>query len=102
MIEKFGFAYTEPQKLSSEVEKATWARLDQKCMPPRAMGLLERVAVRVATIQNTTSPHLTNPEIFIVAGDHGVMAHNVSFSPQDITWQHSINMASGGGLKSPP
>lgn len=98
MIERSGFRYSEPQRIDSACEEAAWKRLDNKCMPPRAMGLLERVAVRIAAIQNTVSPHLTNPEVFIAAGDHGVMAHQVSFSPQDITWQHSINMANGGGL----
>ena len=98
MIECSGFCYSEPKPIDRAVEAAAWQRLDQKCMPPRAMGLLERVAVRIAVIQNTVSPRLTNPEVFIAAGDHGVMAHQVSFSPQDISWQHSINMAGGGGL----
>ena len=98
MIERFGFTYTEPRQVSKACAEATWQRLDQKCMPPRAMGLLERVAVRIATIQNTTSPELTSPEVFIAAGDHGVFKQQVSFSPQAVTWQHSINMAHGGGL----
>ncbi|MDO5296670.1 MAG: nicotinate-nucleotide--dimethylbenzimidazole phosphoribosyltransferase [bacterium] len=98
MIERNGFRYSEPKTVTSDAETAAWKRLDQKCMPPRAMGLLERVAVRIAAIQNTDAPQLTNPEVFIAAGDHGVMAHKVSFSPQDISWQHSINMAKGGGL----
>lgn len=98
MFERYGFCYTEPHGLSRSVEQAAWAKLDQKCMPPRAMGLLERVAVRIAVIQDTVTPQLPAPHVCIVAGDHGVMAHQVSFSPQDITWQHSINMAHGGGL----
>ncbi|MBQ7568068.1 nicotinate-nucleotide--dimethylbenzimidazole phosphoribosyltransferase [bacterium] len=98
MVERCGFAYTEPRPVAEAAAEAAWKRLDQKCMPPRAMGLLERIAVRIAAIQGTAAPQLTNPTVFIAAGDHGVMAHNVSFSPQAITWQHSINMAKGGGM----
>ena len=98
MVERFGFAYTEPRTLSNEAADAAWKRLEQKCMPPRALGLLERVAVRIAAVQNTAAPRLSEPAVLIAAGDHGVMAHQVSFSPKAVTWQHSINMAGGGGL----
>ncbi len=75
-----------------------WAHLDTKCMPPRAMGKLERAAVKIACIQQSLKPDIGIPAVLIGAGDHGVLAQKVSFAPKSTSWQHSINMVNGGGV----
>ncbi|MGI5842955.1 MAG: nicotinate-nucleotide--dimethylbenzimidazole phosphoribosyltransferase [Candidatus Xenobium sp.] len=79
------------------LEEAAWQHLDRKTMPPRALGALERLAVRIACLQGTLSPSLNKPVMLLAAGDHGVATRGVSFSPREVTWQHSLNLARGGG-----
>lgn len=75
-----------------------WDKLNKKSMPPRSMGLLEEVAVKIACIQRTLRPDLGKAAVVVAAGDHGVYAQNVSLAPQEVTWQHSLSMVKGGGV----
>jgi len=83
--------------LDDSLESAAWRHLDRKTMPPRALGALERLAVRIACLQGTLTPTLHRPVLLLAAADHGVVTRGVSFSPRDVTWQHSLNLARGGG-----
>lgn len=83
--------------LEDTLEAAAWRHLDRKTMPPRALGALERLAVRIACLQGTLSPTLHKPVLLLAAADHGVTNRGVSFSPREVTWQHSLNLARGGG-----
>jgi len=87
---------TSPSQ-DSELEQAAWKHLDRKTMPPRALGALERLAVRIACAQGTLTPTLERPVLLLAAGDHGVATRGVTFSPREVTWQHSLNLARGGG-----
>ncbi|MCR5662814.1 MAG: nicotinate-nucleotide--dimethylbenzimidazole phosphoribosyltransferase [bacterium] len=92
------FTFTPCNKYDKGFAEKAWAHLDTKCMPPRAMGKLERAAVKIACIQQSLKPELGIPAVLIAAGDHGVLAQKVSFAPKSTTWQHSINIVNGGGV----
>jgi nicotinate-nucleotide--dimethylbenzimidazole phosphoribosyltransferase len=80
----------------ASAEKAAWERLDQLTKPPRSLGRLEEIAARVARIQNTDHPAVDRKVIILMAGDHGVVAENVSPFPQEVTWQMLANFSAGG------
>ena len=88
-------AYTiEP--LDDTFKKVAQDRIDSLAKPLGSLGKLEGIAKRVATIQNSLTPRLTNPNHLLFVADHGIVEEGVSPSPKEITWQQAINMTQGG------
>ena len=64
--------------------------------PPGSLGRLEDVACRLAGIQGSALPTVSNRWIVIAAADHGVTGDSVSAYPQEVTGQMVRNFMSGG------
>jgi len=64
--------------------------------PPGSLGVLEVLAVRLASLQAAERPRATNAPIVLFAGDHGIVAQGVSAYPYDVTVQMLHNFAGGG------
>ena len=71
-------------------------RMDQLTKPPRALGYLEEVALRLAALQGRVKPELGRGAVVVAAADHGVVAEGVSAYPQEVTRQMVLNFLSGG------
>ncbi len=83
---------THNTSLAADLQRA----IDTKTKPQGSLGVLEAVAHRVGMIQGTTKPKLDRCELWVFAGDHGIVAQGVSAYPQDVTWQMVENYLSGG------
>ena len=64
--------------------------------PPGSLGRLEEIANRLAAIQRSVTPVVTNKRIYVVAGDHGVTAEGISAYPREVTPQMVDNFLRGG------
>lgn len=70
--------------------------IDQKTKPLGALGDLERVAKKVALIQQTTAPIADGCQLQLFAADHGIAASGVSAYPPEVTRQMLLNFLAGG------
>jgi nicotinate-nucleotide--dimethylbenzimidazole phosphoribosyltransferase len=57
---------------------------------------LDNLAKQIVEITKVRKPSLTRKVIFTLAGDHGVVANNVSAFPQEVTPQMVYNFLNGG------
>ncbi|WP_114312299.1 nicotinate-nucleotide--dimethylbenzimidazole phosphoribosyltransferase [Thermus caldifontis] len=79
-----------------EVLQAAKGRMERLTKPPRSLGYLEEVAVRLAAIQGRLRPELGPGAVVVAAADHGVVAEGVSAYPQEVTHQMVLNFLRGG------
>jgi nicotinate-nucleotide--dimethylbenzimidazole phosphoribosyltransferase len=74
--------------------------LDNKTKPLGSLGQIERLAQRIGLILGSEAPLLTDPQLVVFAGDHGLAARGVSAYPSDVTWQMVENFLAGGAAVS--
>ncbi|MEW6447246.1 MAG: nicotinate-nucleotide--dimethylbenzimidazole phosphoribosyltransferase [Bacillota bacterium] len=73
------------------------ARVDSLLKPPGSLGRLEELAVHLAGITGRAFPEIKAKTVIVMAGDHGVVAEEVSAAPQEITWQILPRFLDGTG-----
>ena len=71
-------------------------RLDNLTKPPGSLGVLEKIVVQLAQIQENPLPTLGDKVVMTMAGDHGVVEEGVSAFPQEVTPQMVLNFLSQG------
>lgn len=64
--------------------------------PPGALGRLEELAIRLATLQGSNRPAVERVHITVFAGDHGIANEGVSAFPQAVTAEMVKNFNRGG------
>ncbi len=75
---------------------ALQAAIDNKTKPQGSLGVLEFVAHRIGLIQQSPAPRIDRAAVVVFAGDHGVVAENISAYPQSVTWQMVENFLQQG------
>ncbi len=75
-------------------------RQAQLTKPPGSLGRLEELGVTLAAMQGGQRPRVDKVWITVFAGDHGVMAEDVSAFPQVVTAEMVRNFARGGAAIS--
>ncbi len=83
-----------PQDSASR--EAAKNRLDNLALPHWSLGDLMDLAIDIAGMTGTITPAVKRKAIVTMAGDHGVVAENVSKYPQEVTLQMVYNFVRGG------
>jgi nicotinate-nucleotide--dimethylbenzimidazole phosphoribosyltransferase len=86
-----------PDEALAEVARAHQLQLTK---PPGSLGMLEALAIQLASLQHTSTPAVDRVWISVFAGDHGVADEGVSAFPQVVTGEMVRNFATGGAAIS--
>jgi nicotinate-nucleotide--dimethylbenzimidazole phosphoribosyltransferase len=78
------------------VYDAACERNGQLTKPPGALGRLEDLACWYAGWRGQATPTVTQPQVVVFAGNHGVTAQGVSAFPAEVTEQMVLNFQHGG------
>lgn len=76
--------------------KAARVRVDDLTTPRGALGILEEIVIKLASIQGRPLPALGSKTVLVMAADHGVVAEGVSAYPQEVTPQMVLNFLNNG------
>lgn len=80
----------------SEARDKAKERLDQLALPHWALGDLMDLGIELAGMTRSVTPSVKKKAIVTMAGDHGVVAENVSKFPSEVTPQMVFNFVRGG------
>ncbi len=79
----------------SITREAAKDRLDKLALPHWALGDLMDLAIDIAGMTRSTHPEVHRKAIVTMAGDHGVVAENVSKFPREVTPQMVYTIVAG-------
>lgn len=75
--------------------EAARKRQESLAKPPRSLGRLEHIAIRLAGMTGRVHNRVDKRRIIVLCADNGVCAEGVSATPQSVTLSQTINLTRG-------
>lgn len=69
--------------------------IDSLAKPPKSLGKLERIAAKIAAMNDGVFPTIQKKAVVVCAGDHGVYEEGVTTNPQDVTVFQTLGFPKG-------
>ncbi len=82
--------------VNSGLKHEAQKKIDGKTKPPGSLGRVEELAVQMCLIQSSLSPAARNKQVFVFAGDHGIVEEGISAYPAEVTAQMVENFLNKG------
>ena len=82
---------------NKELRETLQYNMDQKTKPLGSLGQMERIAIQLGLIQQSTTVELIKPTMLTVAADHEIIEEGFASAPKEVTWQQVLNFLNGGG-----
>lgn len=79
-----------------ELHQAAIDKINAKTKPLGSLGRLEQIAIRLACLQGTLEPVVSQKRILVFAANHGIAREGVSPFPIEVTEQMVLNFLKGG------
>lgn len=76
----------------AEAVRLAERRQSELAKPPRSLGKLEEISVRLAGITGKVNNSLENCLVAVFAADNGVVEEGVAVTPQSVTLSQAVNM----------
>jgi nicotinate-nucleotide--dimethylbenzimidazole phosphoribosyltransferase len=84
--------------LDQQVMEQARARQNQLTKPLGSLGRLEELSIKIAGIIGQPRPHLQQPIVIVMAGDHGIARQGVSAYPAEVTPQDEMATFADAGV----
>lgn len=85
----------EIRPLNQDAMNSAAARQAKLAKPPRSLGKLEDISIRLAGITGSVHNEIRRKRILVFCADNGVVAEGVSCAPQSVTAAQAVNMTKG-------
>lgn len=95
-LDSGGLAESDAATSRVALQRAVEERLLSQTKPPGSLGMLESIALKMALLQNTSTPSAENARVCVFAGSHGIARAGVSAYPPEVTFQMLANFLAGG------
>jgi len=80
---------------NSEVAEKAMLKMDSLIKPPKSLGKLEEIAVKISSITGRVENELNKKCVIIMCSDNGVVEEGIASAPQEITHSMAVNFTKG-------